>query len=131
LFLGVSVVLAVLAPRLVSGGYRYGLIGTLGFAMGLQNAVARRLAVPDLTTTVLTLTITGIAADQTIVGGVGSKLGRRIVAISSMFIGGLLGAILVLHVAIYYPLLVALASIVIVAMAIAPFRNSNAEWTKS
>jgi len=28
--------------------------------MGLQNATARRLAVPDLTTTVLTLTLTGI-----------------------------------------------------------------------
>jgi hypothetical protein len=29
--------------------------------MGLQNATARRLAVSDLTTTVLTLTITGMA----------------------------------------------------------------------
>ena len=129
--LGASVVLAVLAPRLVSGGYRYALLGVLGIAMGLQNAVARKLAVPDLTTTVLTLTITGIAADQTVVGGVGSKFGRRIVAISSMFIGGLIGAVLVLHVAIYYPLLVALAAIVIVVVAITPFRNSNAEWTKA
>ena len=32
--------------------------------MGAQNATARKLAVPDLTTTVLTLTITGIAADS-------------------------------------------------------------------
>jgi hypothetical protein len=31
--------------------------------MGVQNAVARQLAVPDLTTTVLTMTLTGIAAD--------------------------------------------------------------------
>jgi len=131
LLLGASVVLAVLTPRLVSGGYRYALIGVLGIAMGLQNAVARQLAVPDLTTTVLTLTITGIAADQTVVGGVGSKFGRRIVAISSMFIGGLIGAVLVLHVAIYYSLLVALAAIVIVDVVITPSRNSNAEWTKA
>ena len=79
----------------------------------------------------LTLTITGIAADQTVVGGVGSKFGRRIVAISSMFIGGLIGAVLVLHVAIYYSLLVALAAIVIVDVVITPSRNSNAEWTKA
>ena len=131
LFLGASVVLSVVAPRLVFGGYRYVLIGALGIAMGLQNAVARRLAVPDLTTTVLTLTITGIAADQTIVGGVGSKFGRRIVAIAAMFIGGLLGAVLVLHVANYYPLLVALVAIVIVVIAITPLRNSDAEWAKA
>ena len=41
----------------------YGLIILLGLMMGAQNAVVRRLAVPDLTTTVLTLTLTGLAAD--------------------------------------------------------------------
>jgi len=35
----------------------------LGFAMGGQNATVRKLAVPDMTTTVLTLTLTGLAAD--------------------------------------------------------------------
>jgi uncharacterized membrane protein YoaK (UPF0700 family) len=131
LLIGVSVVLAFLAPRLVEGGYRYGLIGVLGTAMGLQNAVARQLAVPDLTTTVLTLTITGIAADQTVVGGAGSKSGRRLVAVAAMFLGGLVGAVLVLHVAIYYPLLVALAAVATVVIAITPQRNSKAEWTSA
>ena len=32
--------------------------------MGVQNSSVRRLAVPDLTTTVLTLTVTGIGADR-------------------------------------------------------------------
>jgi uncharacterized membrane protein YoaK (UPF0700 family) len=45
------------------GPGRHILILLLGLAMGLQNATARGLAVPDLTTTVLTLTITGISAD--------------------------------------------------------------------
>ena len=44
-----------------STGYRYTLITLLAVGLGLQNATARRLAVPDLTTTVLTLTITGTA----------------------------------------------------------------------
>ena len=46
------------------------LIALLGAAMGLQNATARTLAVPDLTTTVLTLTITGISADSRAAGEV-------------------------------------------------------------
>ncbi len=41
----------------VTTGVQYTLIVLLGLAMGLQNAVARRLGVPDLTTTVLTLTL--------------------------------------------------------------------------
>jgi uncharacterized membrane protein YoaK (UPF0700 family) len=35
-------------------------------SMGLRNAVVRKLAVPDMTTTVLTLTITGLAADSSL-----------------------------------------------------------------
>jgi len=39
------------------------LIVLLALAMGLQNAVVRALAVPDLLTTVLTMTLTGLAAE--------------------------------------------------------------------
>jgi uncharacterized membrane protein YoaK (UPF0700 family) len=39
------------------------LAALLAVAMGIQNAVARKLAVPDLTTTVLTMTLTGLGAD--------------------------------------------------------------------
>lgn len=71
------------------------LIVLLGIGMGLQNATARALSVPDLTTTVLTLTITGIAADAT--SARGSKLGRRLVPILAIFVGALAGAALVVH----------------------------------
>src|ERR1019366_8056030 len=66
--LAVSVVLAAVSGSPVAAGYRYPLIVAMSVAMGLQNATARKLAVPDLTTTVLTLTITGIAADSSIAG---------------------------------------------------------------
>ena len=39
------------------------LAALLAIALGVQNAVARKLAVPDMTTTVLTMTLTGIGAD--------------------------------------------------------------------
>src|SRR2546425_4212216 len=40
----------------------YALIALTALAMGIRNATARRLAVPDLTTTLLTLTPTGVPA---------------------------------------------------------------------
>lgn len=46
------------------GGSRFALIALLGIGLGAQNAVSRALAVPGLTTTVLTLTITGILSDS-------------------------------------------------------------------
>jgi uncharacterized membrane protein YoaK (UPF0700 family) len=106
--LGVSVAVAAASGVPVAGAYRYVLIVVLGISMGIQNATARKLAVPDLTTTVLTLTITGVAADSAIAGGAGSAAGRRIVAVIAMFVGALAGAALVLHVHIVAPLAIAL-----------------------
>jgi uncharacterized membrane protein YoaK (UPF0700 family) len=112
---GASIVVAAVEGDPIGGGYRYVLIVLLGVAMGIQNAAARKLAVPDLTTTVLTLTITGVAADSGIAGGAGSLAGRRLVAITAMFLGALLGAVLLLHVHIVVPLVIALAVTAVVA----------------
>jgi uncharacterized membrane protein YoaK (UPF0700 family) len=127
-FLGVGVILAALSDAPVSGGWRYGLIGSLAVAMGIQNATARKLAVADLTTTVLTLTITGIAADSTILGGKGSKAGRRLIAVAAMLLGAVIGAALVLHARIVFPLAVALVVIVAVAAVTGALANSDGEW---
>jgi uncharacterized membrane protein YoaK (UPF0700 family) len=40
----------------------------LAFAMGLQTATARQMGVADLTTTVLTLTVTGLSTEHTVAG---------------------------------------------------------------
>jgi uncharacterized membrane protein YoaK (UPF0700 family) len=63
-------------------------------AMGLRNAVVRRLAVPDLTTTVLTLTVTGLAADSGLAGGAAPRSGRRMLSILTMCCGAMVGTIL-------------------------------------
>jgi uncharacterized membrane protein YoaK (UPF0700 family) len=68
----------------------------LALAMGIQNAVARSLAVPDLTTTVLTMTLTGIAADTRNRSSRPALL-RRLLAVATMLVGGLVGALLVLR----------------------------------
>jgi uncharacterized membrane protein YoaK (UPF0700 family) len=69
-------------------------IALLAFAMGVRNATARRIGVPDLTTTVLTMTITGLAADAPVAGASGEGSARRIAAILAMLTGALAGALL-------------------------------------
>lgn len=92
----VTVAVAAVQDTPMTPAVRYTLIVFLGLAMGLQTAVARRLAVPDLTTTVLTQTLTGLAAD-TPGGGEPSRPGRRLLSVLAMFAGALVGAALVLH----------------------------------
>jgi uncharacterized membrane protein YoaK (UPF0700 family) len=79
------------------GPSRLVLLALLGIAMGLQNATARRLSIPDLTTTVLTQTLTGLAADSSIAGGSSPRPARRIGAVLAMLVGALLGGWLTLH----------------------------------
>jgi uncharacterized membrane protein YoaK (UPF0700 family) len=87
-----------LTAGLPGAGARDGIAALLALAMGIQNAMARRLAVPDLTTTVLTMTLTGIAADVRAQGHGLAVLRRRILAVAAMFAGAVGGALLVLHV---------------------------------
>jgi uncharacterized membrane protein YoaK (UPF0700 family) len=96
--------------------------------MGAQNAVVRRLAVPDLTTTVLTLTITGISADSRLAGGGGSKAGRRLVSAASMFIGALVGALFVLKVSLLAAILSPLAVLCTVVAISAVLSRSDRSW---
>jgi uncharacterized membrane protein YoaK (UPF0700 family) len=128
LLLGASLVVAAASGEPVTGGYRYPLIVLLGLSMGIQNATARKLAVPDLTTTVLTLTITGVAADSAIAGGAGSASGRRLVAVAAMLVGALAGAALALHVHIVAPLAIALVVTALVALISWHACTSDATW---
>ena len=92
-----ALIVAAVAGDNIGAGARYALIALLASGMGIQNAAARKLAVPDLTTTVLTLTLTGVASDSRLAGGQGARIGRRGLAIISMLLGALIGGLLVLH----------------------------------
>lgn len=72
----------------------YAILILTAVAMGFRNATVRRLAVPDLTTTVLTLTVTGIAADSSFAGGANTRFVRRGLSVVGMFAGALTGALL-------------------------------------
>jgi uncharacterized membrane protein YoaK (UPF0700 family) len=104
----------------------YALIILTAVAMGLRNATVRRLAVPDLTTTVLTLTLTGIASDSTLAGGRNPRLGRRLAAVLAIFAGSAVGAGLVSLGGLTTPLVVTGASILLVTAAYAMHPASKA-----
>jgi uncharacterized membrane protein YoaK (UPF0700 family) len=71
----------------------FAIIALTAVAMGYRNATIRQLKVPDLTTTVLT--ITGLAADSTLAGGSNPNWARRIAAVVAILLGAALGAVLV------------------------------------
>lgn len=106
------------------------LVVLLGIAMGVQNAVARALSVPDLTTTVLTLTITGVAADSRPVGGPGSKAGRRFMSVACMFVGALVGTLLIHAGHAVIVLAVTLALLVVMLVASWSAASSTEDWVK-
>jgi len=125
-----AVAAATGAGAQVGSGTRYILIALLAIGMGIQNATARRLAVRDMTTTVLTMTLTGIAADARLVGGAGSAAARRILSIAAMVLGALVGALLVLRVDDAAPLAAAAALIAVTALAAHGISRTPGSWTK-
>ena len=125
---GAAFVVSLASSAVSDGIVAYALVALLGFAMGLQNAAARRLGVPDLTTTVLTLTFTGLAADSHFAGGTNPNIGRRLVAIVAMFIGASLGAALVVRIDVSAALGVAVALLLINAIAGYRLSSSTAAW---
>ncbi|HEX7609686.1 MAG TPA: YoaK family protein [Solirubrobacteraceae bacterium] len=126
-----ALLIALTVDQPLSSAARYALVVPLALAMGVQNASAQRLAIPELTTTVLTRTLTGIASEAQIAGGRGSQFGRRSVAVAAMLLGALIGALLALHVSIASALAVALALVVCVGVAVHVASRSSAAWTRA
>jgi uncharacterized membrane protein YoaK (UPF0700 family) len=97
-------------------GTRYALIALTAFAMGLRNATVRKLGVPDLTTTVLTMTLTALASESRLGDGTGHRSPRRAAAACAMTGGACLGGWLVLHHGLGIPLLVAALASALLAL---------------
>jgi uncharacterized membrane protein YoaK (UPF0700 family) len=125
-----ALVVALAASEPFATGLRYALIVLLALAMGVQNAAALRLAVPELTTTVLTRTLTGLASESPLVGGAGAHPARRTIAVAAMLAGATAGGLLTLHVSIAATLALALALGSALALAAHALSRSSAAWTR-
>lgn len=111
-------------PR-VAGAVLIGLIVLSGLAMGIQSAVARRLAVPGVSTTFITGTITALVAELTAVSGAPGERRRMSAVIGALVAGAVIGGVALAYArpaAAFVPALV----VAVILVAIVGFRRTTA-----
>ncbi|MBO0730808.1 MAG: DUF1275 domain-containing protein [Acidimicrobiaceae bacterium] len=126
LLMAVGVVVAQTGAVPYGSASRNAIAAVIAVAMGIQNAAARRLAVPDLTTTVLTMTLTGLVSDIRQRNHV--TLVRRILAILTMLAGAAVGAVVVDQVRPSATLEAAAGLMVIVVLGTLQATRREAAW---
>ena len=93
-----AAVVAAAVSEVGVGWPRFTVIALLAFSLGVRYTAVRRMGVPDMTTSVLTTTLTGLASDSSFAGGANDNVFQRSTSVVCMFVGALVGAVLVLHV---------------------------------
>jgi uncharacterized membrane protein YoaK (UPF0700 family) len=125
-FLAVALILVLPSGGLPDAGAGVAVAALCAAGMGIQNTTARRLAVPDLTTTVLTMTLTGIAADLR--HSPVHTMTRRVLAVLAMLLGAIVGAFLVLNTRLIWALGLALVVLVVVVLVATVQSRHAASW---
>jgi len=100
-----------------------GLIVLAGLAMGIQSAIARRLAVPGVSTTFVTGTITALLTELTAVSGATGDRRRMAAAISALVAGAVVGGLAQAYArpaAAFVPVVVVVAAV----LAVRGFRGA-------
>ncbi|WP_434446691.1 YoaK family protein [Lentzea sp. E54] len=116
---GVGLVLVVTALGMAvvgldSPGIRAVMASSLALAMGVQAATARHIGVKDVTTVVVTSTLTGLAADSRLGAARGQGALRRSTAVALIVAGAVAGAALC---QVHEGLAVAAAAVVVLAVS--------------
>ncbi len=117
--IGVAALLAAVLDVQTGSLSGYAVIALLALAMGVRNATVRRIGVMDMTTTVLTMTLTGFASESPVAGGSGAGSTRRVAAVLTMLAGALAGALL-LRTSLFLPLALAGALALLSGVVYAP-----------
>lgn len=132
LFGGVSIVMLALAVVLFVTGaepappVRVTVTTLAAVAMGVQAAAARHVAVKDVTTVVVTSTLTGLAADSPLGSRKGGGTVRRTAAVVLMLLGAAAGALLL---RVHPGSALLLAGVVIAcATALGAWHERAAQW---
>jgi uncharacterized membrane protein YoaK (UPF0700 family) len=87
-------VASIFVPPVQDTIWAYTITGLLAIAMGLQAGAARKIAVADVTTVVVTSTIVGLAYESRLAGGTGKNFPRRALAVLLILAGAGVGALL-------------------------------------
>ncbi len=110
------------------GPHAYAMIVVLALAMGLQNAAARGVGVPDLSTTVLTSTLSSLASDSRLAGRGTRAWRRRAAAVFAMCAGAALGALVTLKVSVFAATVVATVLLIVAGVMAHRLSASDATW---
>lgn len=111
-----ALVVVILAHASLQPGLRETVIGLLALAMGIQNAAARRIGFPDLTTTVLTMTLTALGSDSSLAGGTNPRWGWRLLSVCAMLVGAFAGGLCILRAGIIAALILVVALLAVAAV---------------
>ncbi|HET9886835.1 MAG TPA: YoaK family protein [bacterium] len=127
LFLAATIAAAGHGSEIAADTPRMEIIALTAIAMGIRNATIRKLGVPDITTTLLTLSVTGLAVDSRIVGGTRTRWARRTASVVAMLVGAAAGAwLLRSSVALPLALCTAISALCAVAAYFRPLRFAQA-----
>lgn len=88
-------------------------IALTSLAMGVRNSTITELDLPDLKTTVLTLTLSGLAADSKLGGGKGQHVTRRVMSVLLIIGGAAAGALFFHAFGIAVPLVIIAATVLL------------------
>ncbi|HTU39738.1 MAG TPA: YoaK family protein [Acidimicrobiales bacterium] len=110
---------------LASGWPKLTVIAVLALGIGARNSAVRWLRVPEMTTTVLTTTITSLVSETSLTGGMDPNAVKGLTSVGSMFVGAIIGAALTIHVHPALPL--GLAAVIVVSLAAFFARNTDAQ----
>ncbi len=108
-----------------TGWPRYTVIALLAVGIGIRNAAVRHIGVPDMSTTVLTTTLTRLASGSPLAGGGNPHTRLGLTSVVSLFGGALVGALLVLHAGTTWSL--GIAAGIVVAAAVFFYREAPLE----
>jgi uncharacterized membrane protein YoaK (UPF0700 family) len=110
----------------IGNAHRDVIVALVAVGLGMQNAAVRSLAVPDITTSVLTMTLTGIAADLR--SHQPRVALRRVLSVTAMLGGAFFGALLVLDVGVAAAMWVASGIIALVLLAAWATARHTSPW---
>lgn len=123
--IGAAAVVAQVTDASASSESRLLVIAILALAMGGRNAAVRLLAIPEMTTTVMTSTLTGLAIDSRIAGSSDPVERFRLAGLLAIVAGAFIGALLVINAGLALPLVVAAVGQLVVTVAFARSSGSR------
>lgn len=115
----------------VPEGRRVAAIIVLAVGMGLQSAVAARVGVPDMRTTVVTSALAALASGVWSARDRTAHAALRTVSVATMLLGALCGALLLRYMDPWAPLVAVIALLAVAMVALAFCSRQDAPWHRA